>query len=64
MKDEFKNEQDIMLLGDVNINLLNHASHTDTGIHMDTLLDNGYLSLVTLPTRISNNLSPQIHKYQ
>ena len=52
---EFKNAQDIILLGDVNINLLNHASHSDTGIYLDTLLENGLLPLVSLPTRISNN---------
>ena len=54
-KREFKFAQDIILLGDVNINLLNHASHSDTGIYLDTLLQNGFLPLVSLPTRISNN---------
>ena len=52
---KLKNAQDIILLGDVNINLLNHASHSDTGIYLDTLLENGLLPLVSLPTRISNN---------
>ena len=47
--------QDITLLGDVNINLLNNASHTDKRIYLDTLLENSFFPLVTLPTRISNN---------
>ena len=47
---EFKNAQDIILLGDININLLNHTSHSDTGIYLDTLLENGLLPLVSLPT--------------
>ena len=34
---EFKNAQDISLLGDVNVNPLNHASHSDTGSYLDTL---------------------------
>ena len=57
---EFENAQDIILLGDVNINLLNHASLSDTGLYFDTLLENGLLPLVSLPTRISNNSATSI----
>ena len=45
---EFKNVQDIILLEDVNINLLNHASHSDTGIYLDTLLLNGFNSYTNI----------------
>jgi hypothetical protein len=51
---EYKNAKDIMLVGDVNIDLLKTGSHSDSGVYLDTLLENGLLPLVTLPTRIGN----------
>ena len=54
INDKFKNAKDVILVGDLNINLLKHSTHADTGIYLDTLLENGYLPLITLPTRISN----------
>ena len=34
--DEFKNEKDIILLGDVNISFLNYTLHSVTGLYLDT----------------------------
>ena len=40
-----------------NINLLNHDTHTDTGNYFLTLTSNGYLPLITRPTRIENRIN-------
>ena len=37
----------------MNINLLKHTLHTET--YLDTLLENSFLPLITLPTRIGHN---------
>ena len=55
IKNDFKNAQDVILLGDININLLKHTSHNDTQHYLDTLLENGYMPLINLPTRITEN---------
>ena len=52
---QYKNAKDVILVGDLNINLLNHASHSDTSIYLDNLFEHGFLPLITLPSRISNN---------
>jgi len=51
---DYKNAKDIIIIGDVNIDLLKTGSHSDSGVYLDTLLENGLLPLVTLPTRIGN----------
>ena len=43
--------------GDFNINLLKHSTHPTTGAYLDLLLENGFLPLITLPTRIQNSSS-------
>ena len=50
-----RNAQDVILVGDMNINLLKHTLHSDTETYLDTLLENNYLPLITLPTRIGHN---------
>ena len=64
------------LLGDVNISLLNHATHSETGNYLDSLYSNSFVPLINRPTRVTNNsaslidhiftnnLSPDILKYQ
>ena len=54
IKTNFKNAQDVILSGDLNLNLLNHKTHRETGQYLDILLENGLLPLITLPTRIAN----------
>ena len=49
-----RNAQDIVLVGDMNINLLKHTLHSDTETYLDTLL-RIILRLITLPTRIGHN---------
>ena len=39
----------------MNINLLNHANHIDTGLYLDKLLENSFLPLIALPTRIAGS---------
>ena len=51
---------EVQLLGDFNVNLLNHGTHSGTSIFLDTLLSKGLLPLITLPTRITQNSSTLI----
>ena len=53
-KTEYKNVKDIIICGDMNIDLLKSNSHNESGTYLDTLLQNCFLQLVTLPTRIGN----------
>ena len=46
--------EEIQLLGDFNINLLKYETHDLTGSFLDTLLDNDFLPLISLPSRITN----------
>ena len=41
------------LLGDYNINLLNYDQHVPTGEFVDMLSSNGFLPLITRPTRVT-----------
>ena len=53
---------ELQLLGDFNVNLLNHSIHSGTSIFLDSLLSKGLLPLITLPTRITQNSSTLINK--
>ena len=46
---------DIQLIGDTNIDLLQYQHHGLTATYLETLLTNGQLPLITLPTRITAN---------
>ena len=64
------------LLGDTNINLLNHSTHSETGNYIDLLYSYSFVPLINRPTRVTdhsatlidhiftNNLSPNILKFQ
>ena len=52
---QYSSAKDVILVGDFNINLLKHSSHQNTGAYLDLLLENGFLPLITLPTRIQNS---------
>jgi len=45
--------EEIQIMGDLNINLLNHNSHDATSNFLNTLLTHSLLPLITLPTRIT-----------
>ena len=40
-------------MGDFNLNLMNHQSHSVTGEFLDALYSNMFFSLITRPTRIT-----------
>lgn len=42
-------------MGDLNINLLKHSTHKDTGDFLNILFSNFYFPLITRPTRIVDN---------
>ena len=64
------------ILGDTNINLLNHSTHSDTGNYIEIIYSNAFIPLINRPTRVTdhsaslidhcftNNLSPGINKFQ
>ena len=61
-----------ILMGDFNINLLNHDNHVGTSNYLNTLLNFGQLPLITLPSRVTYivtnmdlepNMTPHIHFY-
>ena len=45
--------EEIQIMGDLNINLLNHTSHNATSNFLNTLLTHSLIPLITLPTRIT-----------
>ena len=51
---ELKNIKDVIICGDMNIDLLKSYSHLDSGTYLETLLQFGLLQLITLPTRLGN----------
>ena len=53
-KDKVLNKaNEIQLLGDFNINLVQYENHEPTSQYLNTLLSNGFLPLISLPTRIT-----------
>ena len=56
----YKKASEILILGDFNINLLNHDKHQQTQNYLETLLGHGMLPLITLPTRITSTSSTLI----
>ena len=70
-KPDYRNAKEYFICGYLNIDLLKYETHQDTCSYLDTLLLNGLLPLVTLPTRISNHsatiidhISTKIHDDQ
>ena len=50
----------IFLVGDMNINILNYANHTDTNNFVDLLYSKGMYPLITKPTRITSTCATLI----
>ena len=48
------------LMGDVNINLINHASHKHTGDYLDLIYSSGYIPLINRPTRVTSQTATLI----
>ena len=54
--DEIKTSQlPCYLLGDFNINLINHANHNDTGDYLDIMYSNGFIPVNDRPTRVTDH---------
>ena len=53
-KIEYKHFKDVIICGDMNIDLLKTHAHNDSGTYLDTLLQFGLLPIITLPTRLGN----------
>ena len=50
------NEQkSIFLLGDFNVNLLNHNEHNETNEFLDSLASNSFIPLILQPTKITSH---------
>ena len=49
-------KKDIHLMGDFNVNLLNHHSHNKTNEFIETMFSYGLYPLISKPTRISQGL--------
>lgn len=43
-----------ILVGDFNLCLLNHSTHPQTSLFIDTLFSSGYLQTISYPTRVAN----------
>ena len=49
-----KEQKSIFLLGDFNVNLLNHNEHNETNEFLDSLASNSFIPLILQPTRITS----------
>ena len=59
--DKLRNENKLCyLLGDYNINLLNVDTHTSTADFNDTMFSNGFIPLITRPTRVTQSTATLI----
>ena len=57
---QLKSNDDIILLGDLNIDLINYNKSYETSRYLDVLHDKGLIPGITLPTRITKNSSTLI----
>merc|ERR1712030_146763 len=55
-----KENKDIVLTGDTNINLLKCTKHKPSSDYYDTLLSNGYIPKITAPTRVTHSTATLI----
>ena len=59
--DKLRNENKLCyLLGDYNINLLNVDTHTSTADFSDVMFSNGFIPLITRPTRVTQSTATLI----
>ena len=47
-------KKEIIIMGDMNIDLLKTESHNDTAEYLDTFLEHGFIPKITVPTRITH----------
>ena len=49
-----REKKDILIMGDLNINILNYNNDKDTTTFLDTMSSNSFSPFITLPTRVGN----------
>ena len=49
-----REKKDILIMGDLNINILNNNNDKDTTTFLDTMSSNSFSPFITLPTRVGN----------
>ena len=54
------NKYEVYILGDMNIDLLKHHTHLQTGRYLDMLYSHNLLPVITKPTRITNHTATLI----
>ena len=60
-KDTFLSKaEEVVLMGDYNINLIQYENHPQTLRYLDILLTNNFMPHITLPSRITNTSSTLI----
>jgi len=52
--------KEVYIMGDMNIDLLNFTSHKKTGEYLENILTQGFLPLITKPSRICSHSSTLI----
>ena len=57
-----KEQKSIFLLGDFNVNLLNHNEHNQTNEFLDSLVSTSFLPLILQPTRTTSHSNTLIDK--
>ena len=55
-----KENKQIVILGDMNANLLKSSEHCHTGDYLDTMLNNGFMPKITVPTRVTHDTATLI----
>ena len=60
-----KENKEIHIMGDMNIDLLKYSQHSKTGTYLENTFTQGFLPLITKPTRISSHSATLIdHIYK
>ena len=49
-----REKKDILIMGDLNINILNYNNDKDTTTFLETMSSNSFSPFITLPTRVGN----------
>ena len=49
-----REKKDILIMGDLNINILNYNNDKDTTTFLNTISSNSFSPFITLPTRVGN----------
>ena len=60
----YSEKKQCIIMGDMNVDLLKYGSHEATNIYLDMLFSNGFIPVITKPTRISSTSATLIdHMY-